>query len=236
MAVRKIVTIDEERCNGCGECIPNCAEGALEIVDGKARLTADRYCDGLGACLGHCPQDAISVEEREAEVFDEEAVAERQRQAKQGPQAHACPGAAMMSFAAPDYGAKAGGPLPSALSQWPVQLHLVPAGAPFLNGADLLLCADCVPFALPDLHSELLAGHKLLVGCPKLDDTRAYLEKLTDILRENDVRSLTVAHMEVPCCHGLVRLAQRAVQDCGKEVPLRSVEVSVRGQLSDSSA
>ena len=142
----------------------------------------------------------------------------------------------MMAFAAQDQGETTGGPRPSALSQWPVQLHLVPPGAPFLNGADLLLCADCVPFALPDFHSELLAGHKLLIGCPKLDDTGAYLERLTDILRQNDVRSLTVAHMEVPCCHGLVRLAQRAVQECGKDVPFRTVEVTVRGQLSDNTA
>ncbi|MHC5034664.1 MAG: ATP-binding protein [Planctomycetota bacterium] len=247
MAVRKIVQIDEERCNGCGDCIPNCPEGALQIVDGKARLVSDRHCDGLGACLGVCPQDAIHVIEREADDFDEEAVAAlRSAEETPSPAAQAvheggCPGVALLNLSyvrapvesAAGEAAGGAGLRHSALTQWPVQLRLVPADAPFFDGADLLLAADCVPFALADFHERLLRGRKLLIGCPKLDNSTYYAEKLTEILERNDVKSLTVVHMEVPCCFGLMGLARRALAAAGKAIPLEEVTVGLRGEMKD---
>ncbi|MBE0599309.1 MAG: 4Fe-4S binding protein, partial [Desulfuromonadales bacterium] len=255
--IREIVRIDEEKCDGCGLCVPACAEGAIRIIDGKARLIADNLCDGLGACLGHCPKDAILVEQRDAEEFDEEAV-EQHLQAEGKPPLQAshappaaggCPSARVMSFDQPQ--PPAGG-CPSArvmtserpaaaetepaerrsseLRQWPVQMHLVPPTAPFLRQADLLLAADCVAFAHAEFHRELLRDKALLIGCPKLDDGRAYLEKLTAILAHNDIRSLTVAHMEVPCCSGLIQIARQAVAASGKEVPMQTVRVGVGGE------
>ncbi len=236
MAVREIVQIDEEKCNGCGECIPNCHEGALRIIDGKARLIRDTYCDGLGACLGTCPQDAITIVEREAEDFDLQAVSVHQsRGGQHSAGAAGCPGAAMMDTVSdadanvPATGAGHG----SALAQWPIQLHLVPPDAPFFDGADLLLAADCTPFALADFHERLLRGRRLLIGCPKLDDSAYYAEKLGAILNRNDIRSLTVVHMEVPCCFGLIELAKRALAASGKHVPVKEVIVSLRGQAEE---
>ncbi|MBS3763389.1 MAG: 4Fe-4S binding protein [Planctomycetes bacterium] len=239
MVVRKIVKIDEGKCNGCGECIPNCEEGALQIVDGKAKLVDERYCDGLGACLGECPQGAITLEERDAAKFDEEAV--EQNQAGTGEQDNstadkpsACPGAAFMDM---DFSDSPERPADtsssdSALRQWPIQLHLVPAEAAFLEGAELLLAADCVPFALANFHGQLLQKKRLLVGCPKLDDGAYYEEKLTEILKRNEIQSLTVAHMEVPCCHGLLRIARNAIEKSGRDIPLETVEVSVKGKIT----
>jgi len=226
MAVRKIVQIAEEKCNGCGECIANCAEGALKIIDGKARLVGDRHCDGLGACLGTCPQGAIMITEREADEFDEAAAGARADM----PKGRAAPDAAPHTARAEQ---SAG---PSALSQWPVQLSLVPVNAPFLKGADVLLAADCVPFALADFHARLLRGRKLLIGCPKLDDCGLYVEKLAQILKQNDIRSLTVAHMEVPCCFGLIALAKRAAAESGKQVPVEEVILSVQGDVREPQA
>jgi len=240
MAIREIVEIDEEKCDGCGQCIPQCVEGALRIVDGKARLVSDTHCDGLGACLGTCPQDAIRIVKREAEEYDERAVVashEHGPPAERG--AHgsnelACPGAAVFDRLGavdrvPD--AQPGGA--SALTQWPVQLRLVPVSAPFLDGADLLLAADCAPFAMGDFHRELLAGKRLLVGCPKLDDAAYYAEKLAEMLKANDVRSLTVAHMEVPCCHGMTAIARRALAESGKDLPLHEITVSIQGEVKE---
>lgn len=250
MARRKIVQIDEEKCNGCGACIPNCAEGAIQLIEGKARLVSDTYCDGLGACLGTCPQDAIAVIEREADEFDEDAAMEHVRELEQvrSPErsqahhahtAHAgCPGAALMDFGASDAAEDAAdsgeNDAPSALRQWPVQLMLVPPVAPFLDGADVLLAADCVPFAYAGFHSRLLKGRKLLVGCPKLDDAGFYAEKLADILRQNDIRSLTVVHMEVPCCFGLMALAKRALAASGKSIPVEDVTIGVHGEVQET--
>jgi Fe-S-cluster-containing hydrogenase component 2 len=246
MAVRQIVEIDEEKCDGCGQCIPACAEGALKVVDGKARLVSDLYCDGLGNCLGVCPQDAIRVVEREADAFDEDAAAAHLRRHTpnhaHGMGAHgaACPGAALMDLTAGRKGNRTDaaqgqtGERPSALMQWPVQLHLAPVRAPFFDGADLLLAADCVPFALAGFHERLLAGRTLLVGCPKLDDAELYAKKLAAIFGQNDIRSLTVVHMEVPCCHGLTALAQTALAQSGKQVPLTEVTVTVRGEIRDA--
>ena len=222
MVRRKIVQIDEEKCNGCGECIPNCAEGAIQLIDGKARLVKDTYCDGLGACLGTCPQDAITVIEREAQAFDEEAAMRHVGALKQTQEADP----------ADEETAEAAAQEPlSALRQWPVQLMLIPPSAPFLDGADVLLAADCVPFSYARFHSRLLRGKKLLVGCPKLDDASFYADKLADILRLNDVRSLTIAHMEVPCCYGLVALARRALAQSGKSIPVEEITIGVQGDI-----
>ncbi|MFH1483113.1 MAG: 4Fe-4S binding protein [Chloroflexota bacterium] len=251
-AVRKIVRIDEEKCNGCGLCVPGCVEGALQVVDGKARLISETYCDGLGACLGECPEGAITIEERMAEKFDEEAA--KQHVAPQAPacscagsavghpgtQTEAerlpcgCPGSAVRQFEAQAGVGAPPVPQPlagSALSQWPVQLTLVPPTAPFLKQADLLLVADCVPFAYAGFHRDMLRGHALLVACPKLDDFQAHRQKLTEILRQSGAKSLTVVHVEVPCCHGLVHMAREAMLASGRAIPLKERIIGVRGEL-----
>ncbi len=188
---RQIIEIDEDLCNGCGLCIPGCHEGALKIIDGKARLVGDTLCDGLGACLGDCPQGALRVVKREAEAFREEHT----------------------------------------LQQWPVQWNLVPVQAPFLDEADLLLCADCVPFAYADFHQKLLAGRVLLVGCPKFDNVTAYTEKLLRIFETRTIRSVTVAKMEVPCCSGIAGLTKRALAASGKVIPYAEITISVEGRV-----
>ena len=233
--VRKIVKIDEEKCNGCGACVISCAEGALQIIDGKARLISETYCDGLGACLGKCPQDAITVEEREAEGFDEAAVVENQQAEKAVEEPRfSCPSASIQQFARK--GGTASPPVPiaeateSRLHHWPVQLALVPPTAPFLKAADLVLAADCVPFAYAGFHRDFLGGNTaLLVACPKLDDYAAHQEKLTQVLRQAGIKSLTVLHMEVPCCSGLVRMAQQAILASGNVVPFREITIGVQG-------
>lgn len=233
---RNIIHIDEEKCNGCGLCVPACAEGAIQIIDGKARLVADNLCDGLGACLGHCPQDAIHIETREADAFDEAAVTEKLggKTATAHPPAHGhggCPSARTMSLSRPTpVVADAQAPQASVLGNWPVQLKLIPVTAPFLKEADLLLAADCAPFAYADFHRELLAGKVLLIGCPKLDDAAEYKEKLAAILSQNQIRSLTVAYMEVPCCSGLVQLAQQALATSGSPLELQKVCIGIRGE------
>ena len=247
MTRRKIIQIDEEKCDGCGLCVPSCAEGAIQVINGKARLVSDVYCDGLGACLGECPQGAISIVEREAEGFDEEAarehvagVAAKGRATEAAPQA--CPGAAVRDLSLPvlpgayqeDRHSCLSEPEPSALSNWPVQLHLVPPNAPFLKNADVLLVADCVPFALPDFHRRFLRGRPVVIGCPKLDNAQAYVEKLAQTVAVSSIRSLTVVHMEVPCCTGLVRIAEAAVQASGREVPIEEVTISIRGKVLDA--
>ncbi len=234
--LRKIFRIDEEKCNGCGACVPACAEGALQIVDGKAKLVSERYCDGLGACLGECPQGAITIEEREAEEFDEEAVMhhleEKESAKEQLP--CGCPSAAVTQLERREAIGTAPGDAPyqqSMLSHWPVQLALVPPAAPFLQGADLVLAADCVPFAYAGFHQDFIRDHALLVACPKLDDFQAHQRKLTEILRHSQVKSLTVVHMEVPCCSGLVHMARQALSACGRDIPLREVTIGIRGGL-----
>ncbi len=230
MVSRKIVQIDEELCNGCGQCIPNCAEGALQIVDGKARIVKDVYCDGLGACLGQCPQDAISIIEREADPFDEEAVHMHltNMAGQEHPHPLSCPSATALSL---DAAPSAPQHQRSALRQWPVQLNLVPLKAPFFEDADLLVMADCVPVAYPNLHGSLISGRTVMIGCPKFDNAQGYIDKLGEILRRNSVRSITVAHMEVPCCSGLNVIVDRAVKASGKDIPVRRHMVTVRGEL-----
>ncbi len=235
MAVRNIVKIDEEKCNGCGQCVTACAEGAIKIINGKAKLVSETYCDGLGACLGHCPQDAITIEQREAAEFDEEATKAYLAKENKPDPGFACPGLAMQRF---DEAAKAAPTeaddepaAPSQLRHWPVQLKLVARTAPYFADADLLLAADCVPFAMGDFHQRFLKGRSVAMGCPKLDDAEFYIEKLADILRANTIRSLTVVHMEVPCCSGLTRVAREAVARSGKSMDFQDVTVSLRGSV-----
>ncbi len=234
-SLRKIIKIDEELCDGCGLCVPACVEGALQIVDGKAKLISEIYCDGLGACLGECPQGAITIEESEAEEFDEEATKLHMEQAQTTePLPCGCPGSTVRQFEKPAAAAVTAGTVhtpQSKLSQWPIQLTLVPPIAPFLHGADLLLAADCVPFACAGFHQDLLGEHALLVACPKLDDYQAHLKKLADILRLSQPKSLTVVHMEVPCCFGLVQMARQAMDLSGRDIPFNDVTVGVRGEL-----
>lgn len=242
MAKRKIVQIDEAKCTGCGLCIPNCAEGALQIINGKAKLITDKFCDGLGACLGHCPEDAITIIEREAEEFDEKAVEAHLHKQKvtthvhqPGPQPEfgGCPSSRVLQFQTPKPRAESG-PKESAvseLSQWPVQLKLVPVDAPYFKDADLLIAADCVPFAYPDFHRDFLKGKALVVGCPKLDDIQLYREKLTAIFKENPIKSVTVPFMEVPCCFGLVKATEDAIEASGKDIPLKKVKIGIRGEI-----
>jgi len=238
MATRKIVRIDEEKCNGCGLCIPNCAEGALQIVDGKAKLMSEKFCDGLGACLGHCPQDAIAVIEREAEEFDEKAVEvhlHQQKEAQRKPQPvfAGCPSSRAMHFKIAEAKSEPPSVMPgvSQLSHWPVQLKLVPINAPYFQDADLLIAADCVPFAYPDFHRDFLKGKTVVVGCPKLDDIQYYKEKLTEIFKANSIKSITLPHMEVPCCFGLVKATEDAIAASGKKIPLKKVKIGIRGDI-----
>ena len=238
MPQRTIVKIDEEKCTGCGECVTACAEGALKIVNGKAKLVSESYCDGLGACLGTCPEDAIVIEEREADPFDEEAV-EKHMAAQAAPkqeQPFVCPGARarVIERNTSDRQSGAPGAAPSELTQWPVQLTLVPPSAPYFQDAELLLTADCAPFALNNFHERLLRGRAIAIACPKLDDVDAHIAKLTQILEQSSVRSVAVVHMEVPCCFGLMHIAQQAAAACGKEIPIREITVTISGEIDEA--
>ncbi|MEW6365234.1 MAG: 4Fe-4S binding protein [Acidobacteriota bacterium] len=278
---RKIITIDEEKCTGCEECIPNCPEGAIQMIDGKARLISDLFCDGLGACLGHCPEGAITVEEREAEPYDERRVMENVvRQGRNVIAAHlehlkehneerllgqalaflreqnipnpmevpnimdkhhaahagGCPGSRSMDFA-PAAATVVAESAPetrhqSELTHWPIQLHLISPLAPHFLRKDLLFAADCVPFTLPDFHRDYLRGKTLAIACPKLDDGQdSYLEKLVALIDHAEVNTITVIIMQVPCCSGLVRLAQDAVAKASRKVPVKVIVVGLRGEI-----
>jgi Pyruvate/2-oxoacid:ferredoxin oxidoreductase delta subunit len=242
MVLRSIVKIDEEKCNGCGLCILACAEGALKIVDGKAKLVSDKYCDGLGACIGECPQGAITIEMRETEEFDEKAAEEHLKREQSGPAVHsvhhahpipqACPSAKVMHFErnlTEKETVNISENRESMLSQWPVQLMLLPPNASFFENADLLIAADCVPFAYANFHSDFLRGKALMIGCPKLDDVAFYKEKLTGIFKRSNIRSVTVVNMEVPCCFGLYRLVKEALDSSGKSIPLKQEIIGIKG-------
>jgi NAD-dependent dihydropyrimidine dehydrogenase PreA subunit len=271
MSKRKIVLIDQSKCNGCGECIPNCKEGAIQIIDGKARLISDYFCDGLGACLGHCPMDAIKIEEREAEDYNESKVMDKiAQQGENTIKAHlqhlkehnevkllqeaiiylnqhnlsvpetemdkplpcGCPGSAMVSFEREDNRKEnVNVNVSSELTQWPVQLHLVPVNAPFLNNSHLLIAADCTAYALGNFHNEFLQRKKLLIACPKLDDTVMYKQKLVEMFKNNNFKSITVLIMEVPCSSGLYRLVQESINESGKQIPLIKEVISMRGDI-----
>jgi ferredoxin len=245
--IRKIIHIDQDLCDGCGNCVPSCAEGALEIVDGKARVIADFYCDGLGACLGECPTGALTITERTADEFDEHAVEKLlTEKKKEKPSARTvlpmaaggCPSSRMMqSFGSTADGAGSGvpasasAPAESALNHWPVQIMLVPPTAPFLKGADLLVLADCVPVAFPTLHRDFLKGKAVMMGCPKFDNTEAYIEKFAQIARHSGIRSITAVVMEVPCCAALPVIVQKGLKRAGATIPMEEVVISVRGKI-----
>jgi len=210
---RKIVNINENLCNGCGACIPKCAEGALQIVNGKAKLVKDTYCDGLGACLGQCPQGAITVTEREADAFNESEVHEYLKD--KGIEKPVTIQPAHTEVQKP---------------QWPVKLDLVPPKAPFFENADLLFAADCAPVALKNFH-DLMAGRRVIIGCPKFNDARAYAQKLTEMFKQNNIASVTVVHMEVPCCTGLKWAVNKALEASGKHIPVKEFEVKIGGDI-----
>ncbi len=242
MPIRDVISIDEALCDGCGDCVSACAEGAIRIIDGKARLITDVYCDGLGACLGHCPTGALTVVQREAAAFDERAVEahlERERATAELPvrgQAGGCPGSMQQSFspasAVDGIARQKTTPSPSRLTQWPVQLHLLQPTAPFFSGRDLLVAADCVAFSVGGFHDHFLADHSLAIACPKLDSHQeVYLEKLTAMIDHGGVRSIAVMVMEVPCCGGLIQLVERAVAAANRPIPATVRVVSIRGEV-----
>jgi NAD-dependent dihydropyrimidine dehydrogenase PreA subunit len=269
---RKIIDIDEEKCTGCGQCIPNCPEGALQVIDGKARLISDLFCDGLGACVGNCPEGAMAVTEREAQPYDEARVMENI--VKAGPNTIAahlshlkdhgatayyneavaylekkgipmpgqkknlacgCPGSAVRDLSpqpAKTATPAPGAPRSSRLRNWPIQLMLVPVSAPYLKNADLLISADCVGSSHPNFHDGLLKDRVLIIACPKLDDTDHYLAKLTELFRENEPKSVMVAHMTVPCCFGLVQIVQQAIAASGRPIPFAQVTIGLDGKVA----
>jgi NAD-dependent dihydropyrimidine dehydrogenase PreA subunit len=249
-----IVKIDEEKCDGCGLCVPACAEGAIQMVDGKARLVDDKYCDGLGACLGDCPQDAITIEEREADDFDEAAVEKHLAGMDVAGGAHGavspgggeprpesaeeiacgCPGAATMDMRAErKTGAADGGRLVSELAQWPVKIELVNPQAPYFENADLMVIADCSPLAYANAHPDLIKDRAIAIGCPKFGDVDFYMKKLSAIVANNDVHTVGVARMEVPCCGGLTQAVADAVKASGKNVPVEEIIVGINGDITE---
>ena len=250
---RKIIEINEDLCDGCGQCIDGCHEGALALVDGKAKLVKDFFCDGLGACIGDCPTGALKIVEREAAAYDEEAVAVHLAKSASGGAGHGhphhahahahahasgggCPGSAMRTLN-PAHAAQAQGPAtadqppPSQLGQWPVQLMLVPPHAPFLKGSDLVICADCVPFTVADFHARYLAGRSVVVGCPKLDDLGHYAQKLADMVEQARPSRVTAVIMEVPCCRGLAQVVMDAVSRSGLDIPVEIHVAGIRGGI-----
>ncbi len=275
MAKRKIIKIDEEKCNGCGVCIPNCSEGALQIIDGKARLISDIFCDGLGACIGHCPQGAITTEERDAEEYDEKKVMKNIARAGKNTiiahlkhlkdhgetgylkealefleereievdfnektdihsfQPQGCPGSKTMDFSDEKINEiEESGTRTSQLRQWPVQFHLIPPNAPYFQGKDVLLVADCVGYSLGDFHKDYLKDRSLAIACPKLDSNLdVYLSKLTSMIDDAKINTLTVITMEVPCCSGLLGLAKKAMENASRKIPVKSIVVSIKGEI-----
>ena len=230
--VRRIIKIDEEKCNGCGACAKACHEGAIQIVNGVAKLTREDYCDGLGDCLPACPTGAITFEEREAPAYDEAAVLKAK--AAGGKKPFGCPGtrARRIDRAPSPVSVRAAATAGSRLAQWPCQIKLVPVNAPYFNGANLLIAADCTAFAYADFHEEFMRNHITVIGCPKLDAVD-YSEKLTRILAENDIKSVKILRMEVPCCGGLENAAKRALQKSGKFIPWQVITISTDGKILD---
>ena len=251
MAKRKIIEIDEDKCTGCGACVTKCAEGALAIVDGKAKVVNEVFCDGLGACIGECPEGALNIIERDAPEFDEDAVKEHIKHA--GHHEHAkpkpiglepcgCPSHNPMMVKAQEShghaGHKAGAThdeLPPELTNWPIQWRLVRPDMPFFKGADVLMAADCVPFAYRDFHGKFLAGRPVIIGCPKLDEQERYLDKLTEVVTSSGLKSINVVIMEVPCCSGLKKLVDEAVRRSGVDIPVKTTVIGIQGQILRSS-
>ncbi|MCL2040478.1 MAG: 4Fe-4S binding protein [Bacteroidales bacterium] len=227
---RTIVKIDESRCNGCGLCVTGCHEGALQIIDGKARIVADIYCDGLGACIGDCPEDAITLEEREAEAYDEQAVMARTASLQEKP--CGCPGAKEMSFS-PSAEQKEVS-VCSYLRQWPIQLHLLNPAAPFLKNTNMVLAADCTAFAYGDFHHRFMKNNSVAIACPKLDHSQeVYVEKLTAMIDRSAINTLTVIVMEVPCCGGLLQIARQAQANAKRKIPIKKVIVGIQGEIQN---
>jgi Pyruvate/2-oxoacid:ferredoxin oxidoreductase delta subunit len=233
---RNIIKIDKEKCNGCGQCVLACAEGAIQITDGKARLVKDSYCDGLGACIGECPTGALQIEERIAEPFDESFQPQPPSQPEPLP-ACGCPGTMTQSLKGNSFQQKNPvNSLPvkerqSLLENWPVQLTLVPTEAPYLKNASLVIAADCVPFTYPAFHEKFLTGKVLLIGCPKLDNVDLYEDKLAQIFRQNRIKELNIVYMEVPCCRGLIPMVQNALLQSGAKVPVKINQISIKGEI-----
>ncbi len=243
MPLRDIILIDEEKCDGCALCIPSCPEGALAIIDGKAKLVAESYCDGMGACVGDCPQDAMTVIKRNAPEFNEVAALENMKKAELEQKREAavlsapaagfsgCPGSRTMVIEKKNNNSDMpADDMPSELTQWPVQLHLVSPMAPYFNNRELLIAADCVPFADPNFHKNLLKEKSVIIACPKLDDTSSYAPKLAEIIKTNNIPKITVAYMIVPCCMGIFAIAQQAIEMSGKDVEIESIIVGVDGK------
>jgi NAD-dependent dihydropyrimidine dehydrogenase PreA subunit len=240
---RKIIKIDEEKCTGCGLCVPGCAEGAIQIINGKAKLVSDVYCDGLGACLGECPEGALSIEERDAVPFDEKLVQEHLAKTSEKTPARGlpvmpqpgCPGSAHATLERKTTGAVSATPQsaqPSELGHWPVQLHLVNPAADFFRGRDVVLAADCVAYASGDFHQRFLKDKSLAIACPKLDDGQdEYIEKINRLADEARINTLTVVMMQVPCCRGLMQIAQAGLQEAKRKVPLKAVIISIHGDI-----
>lgn len=243
---RNIIEIDREKCNGCGQCVDACHEGAIQMVNGKAKLVSDIYCDGLGDCIGECPVDAIKIIERDAEAFDETAVAKRMKDKKMPtPPAGGCPGMRAISFNTDKTADKnlalranttdcnEATTAASSLTQWPIQLHLVPVQAPFWENSDLLIAADCTAMAYPDLHVKLLKEKSVAMACPKLDDTSNYVDKLAAIFKENNIKSITVARMTVPCCSKISVIVEAALMASGKKIPCETVVINLDGTIEE---
>ena len=240
---RKIIEIDEELCDGCGQCVPSCAEGALEIVDGKARIIADKLCDGLGACLGECPTGALKVIERKADEFDEEAVEEhltvKETAQEKQHMACGCPSTQIQTFVPIEshpesqISPKSKTIAESALSHWPVQIRLIPPKAPFLKGSDLLVLADCVAVAYANLHNDLMNGKVVMMGCPKFDGAEEYIDKFTEIFKIAGIKSITTVYMEVPCCSGLPMIVKKGLEASGQSIPMNDVIISRRGKIME---
>jgi ferredoxin len=229
---RNIIEIDEAKCNGCGDCVTSCAESALQIINGKAKLVKDIYCDGLGACIGTCPTGALTITQRDAEAFDEQAVHRHVHAPKKKETPCGCPGSAVMEFGCQTTNSgKKVSTEQSELTNWPVQLMLVPVNAPYFNNADLLIAADCTAFSVAGFHSTFIQGKKLIIACPKLDDADHYVEKLTEIFGKNEIKSVSVARMEVPCCGGLTQLVQKAIKQSGKNVPYNETIIGIKGDV-----
>ncbi len=237
--VRKIIEIDEELCDGCGRCVPDCAEGSLVIIDGKAKMISDKLCDGLGACLGSCPTGALKIIEREAVDFDEEAVEEylaKQKDEAAASKPSGCPSAKLQTFTAPTPCQTANKPLAmasgsgtSSLSHWPVQIRLVPPSAPFLQGADLLVAADCSAVSAPNFQLDYLNGKVVMMGCPKFDDAESYVQRFSEIISNCNLNSITILIMEVPCCSSMNGIIQQAIERAGKTVPVEQITISTQG-------
>ena len=235
--VRKIIKINEEKCDGCGLCVPSCAEGALQVIDGKAKVIADIYCDGLGACLGECPNDALKIIERVADEFDEKAV-EKHLETIRTPKQPintpcGCPYSGIQMFKMADHSpkGKAGIEAESALGHWPIKLKLVPPKAPFLKGADLLVAADCVPGAFASFHQDFLRGKVLVMGCPKFDDKEENVQKFAEMFKHSEIKSVTVVVMEVPCCSAMPIIVQKGMEASGMNIPIEKIVVSIRGKI-----